>query len=90
MRNEQYIDLNEMGFNTYLEHAVEVLETYEKFSKADFEKYFLKASISKRHIRTHLELMRRMRQCIKNQMDDLDEDEYILISKEELARLKAK
>lgn len=88
MRNEQYIDLDEMGFNTYLEHAVEVLETYERFSKADFERYFAKASISKRHIRTHLELMRRMKHCIKAQMDDLDEDEYILVHKDELERLK--
>lgn len=88
MRTEQYIDLDEMGFNIYLEHAIEVLETYEKYPKADFEKFFVKAAISKRHIRTHLELMRRMRQAIKDQTDDLDEDEYILISQDELARLK--
>lgn len=90
MRNEQFIDLNEIGFNIYLEHAIEVLETYEKQPKADFEKYFLKASISKRHIRIHLELMRRMKQAIKDQTDDLDDEDYILVHKDELKRLQGK
>ena len=84
MRNEHVIELDDMGFNIFLEHAIEVLEIYEKQPRAEFERYFSNAKIHKKDIRIHLELMRRMKHCIKAQMDDLDEDDYILVNKESL------
>lgn len=90
MANDPYVDMDDMLFNNFLQSTIEIVGCYLKWSKADFDRFFSIAGISRRQVRTHVELMKRVSEAIKNQVHDMDEEDYVLISIEELARLKGK
>ena len=90
MANDPYVDTDDMLFNNFLQSTIEIVGCYLKWSKEDFNRFFAKAGISRAQVKTHVELMKRVSEAIKVQTVDMDEEDYILISIDELARLKSK
>lgn len=90
MANAPIVEIDDMDFNNFLTSTVDILEVYLKSANPRFGRFFTKANVSQRQLRTHIEFMKRVNQAIKDQVVDLDEHEYVLISLEELARLKGK
>ena len=70
-----------------LEDAVDVLNRFLDWPQDDFQEIFSKAGISKRLISRHMELMKVIRDSIKEEIPEENMDDYILVDKESLRQL---
>lgn len=88
MANDPIVEIDDMDFNNFLRATLEVLEPYLNCCNSNFERFFSKANVSKKELRIHVEFIKLVMQAIKDQVVDIDEEDYVMISIEELARLK--